>query len=51
MDAGKLFIAKVLWLFDVIKVPGQNVDLEGTLLHYGFFVKPDVRVRFVQKAT
>ncbi|KAH6696656.1 cytochrome P450 [Leptodontidium sp. MPI-SDFR-AT-0119] len=42
---GKLFIAKVLWLFDVIKVPGQNVGLEGTLLHYGFFVKPEVRVR------
>jgi len=40
-------MAKVLWTFDVVKVPGQNVDLEGTLLHYGFFAKPEIRVRLV----
>lgn len=40
-------MAKVLWTFDVIKVPGQRVDLEGELKHYGFLVKPEVRVRFV----
>jgi cytochrome P450 len=45
--AGKLFMAKVLWTFDVIKVPGQNVDLEETLLHYGFFARPEIKVRFV----
>lgn len=44
---GRLFMAKVLWACDVIKVPGQHVDLEGTLKHYGFLVKPEVKVRFV----
>jgi hypothetical protein len=44
---GRLFMAKVLWTFDVIKLPGQNVDLEKSLLHYGFFTKPEVKVRFV----
>ena len=43
----KLFIAKVLWTFDVVKVPGQQFDLENTLLHYGFLAKPELRVRFV----
>ena len=36
---GRLFIAKVLWTFDVVKVPGQRFDLEKTLLHYGFLAK------------
>lgn len=44
---GKLFMAKVLWTFDVVKVPGQYFDLERTLLHYGFLAKPELRVRFV----
>jgi cytochrome P450 len=44
---GRLFMAKVLWTFDVVKVPGQHVDLEGALLHYGFLVKPELKVRFV----
>jgi cytochrome P450 len=43
----RLFVAKVLWVFDVIKVPGQHVDLEERLRHYGFLVKPEVKVRFV----
>ena len=38
---GKLFVAKVLWTFDVVKLPGQQFDLEGTLLHYGFLAKPE----------
>ncbi|KAI1085484.1 cytochrome P450 [Whalleya microplaca] len=33
---GKLFLAKVLWTFDVIKVDNQDFDLEKDLLHYGF---------------
>ena len=37
---GRMFLAKVLWSFDVEKAPGQNFDLERTLLHYGFFEKP-----------
>jgi len=47
---GKLFMAKVLWTFDVVKVPGQHFDLEKTLLHYGFLAKPELRVRFVPVA-
>lgn len=43
----KLFIAKLLWTFDVVKVPGQHFDLEKTLRHYGFLAKPELRVRFV----
>lgn len=43
----RLFTAKVLWSFDVVKVPGQSFDLERTLLHYGFLAKPELRVRFV----
>ena len=44
---GKLFIAKVLWTFDVVQVPGQTeFDLERALLHYGFLTKPELRVRF-----
>ena len=43
---GKLFMAKVLWKFDIVKVPGQHFDLERTLLHYGFLFKPELRVRF-----
>lgn len=44
---GKLFIAKVLWTFDVVKVPGQQFDLESALLHYGFLAKPELKVRFM----
>jgi hypothetical protein len=43
----RLFMTKVLWKFDTIKVPGQNNDLEGTLRHYGFLIKPELKVRFV----
>lgn len=48
---GKLFMAKMLWTFDVVKVPGQHFDLERTLLHYGFLAKPELRVSFVPVAT
>ena len=44
---GRLYIAKVLWTFEVFKVPGQKVNLEGTLKHWGFFAKPEMKVRFV----
>jgi hypothetical protein len=43
----KLFLSKVLWTFDVLEVKGQSFDLEKDLLHYGFFVKPEMYVRFV----
>lgn len=47
----KLFVAKVLWTFDVVKVPGQDFNLEKTLLHYGFLAKPELKVRFVPRGT
>ncbi len=47
---GRLFVAKVLWSFDVVRVSGQGFDLEGTLRHYGFLDKPELRVRFVGAA-
>lgn len=43
----RLFMAKVIWTFDMVKVPGQPFDLEKDLLHYGFLAKPELRVRFV----
>jgi hypothetical protein len=43
----KLFLAKVLWEFDVSAVEEQGFDLEKNLLHYGFFEKPETYVRFV----
>ncbi|KUJ13112.1 cytochrome P450 [Mollisia scopiformis] len=43
----RLFMAKLLWTFDVIRVPGQQIDLERSLLHYGFLIKPELKVRFV----
>ena len=47
----KLFIARVLWTFNIIKVPGQHFDLEKTLLHYEFLAKPELRVKFVSITT
>jgi cytochrome P450 len=44
----KLFLAKVLWTFDVLEVEEQDFDLDRDLLHYGFFEKPEVYVRFVE---
>jgi cytochrome P450 len=43
----KLFLAKVLWKFEVEEVEGQGFNLERDLLHYGFFEKPEMYVRFV----
>lgn len=46
----RLFISKVLWSFDVLKAPGETLDLKGLereLLHYGFLTKPQVKVQFV----
>ncbi|KAF2828832.1 cytochrome P450, partial [Ophiobolus disseminans] len=44
----KLFLAKVLWTFDVLKIEGQVFDLERDLLHYGFFEKPELYVKFIE---
>jgi cytochrome P450 len=44
---GRSFLAKLLWQFDLGMVEGQDVNLERDLIHYGFFKKPEVNVRFV----
>ncbi|KAI0179684.1 cytochrome P450 [Hypoxylon sp. FL1284] len=44
----RLFIAKVLWPFDLVGVPGQKAELEKDFVTYGFWVKPELRARFVQ---
>ncbi|KAI1349115.1 cytochrome P450 [Xylaria sp. FL0043] len=44
---GKIFLAKVLWTFDIVKAVDQPFDLDRTLLHYGFFQKPELKVRFI----
>lgn len=46
----RLFLAKILWQFDVVKAPGETLDMEGVerkLLHFGFLEKPRLMVRFV----
>lgn len=44
----QMFMAKALWTFDIVNVPGQqHFDVEGTLLHYGLFPKPELGARFV----
>ena len=47
---GKLFTAKVLWRYDVVKVPGRHFDLEKTLLHYGFLAEPELGMTCVSVA-
>ncbi|EMR67655.1 putative isotrichodermin c-15 hydroxylase protein [Eutypa lata UCREL1] len=46
----RLFMSKVLWQFDVVKAPGETLDMEGMerdLLHFGFLTKPRFMVQFV----
>lgn len=43
----RLFIAKVLWNFDVELVPGENVVFNRDFRSYAMWEKPKVRVRFL----
>lgn len=43
----RVFMAKVLWMFDVRSVPGQHVEMDRDLRGWGMYEKPEVRVRFV----
>ncbi|KAI1661697.1 cytochrome P450 [Daldinia decipiens] len=43
----RLFIAKVLWTFDLEMVSGQNINMDKDLRGWGMYEKPEVRVRFV----
>ncbi|KAI1769330.1 cytochrome P450 [Hypoxylon sp. FL1150] len=46
----RLVLAKVLWSLDMEMVPGQRVDLEKSLNGWGYWVKPELKVRFVPVA-
>ncbi|KAI0112012.1 cytochrome P450 [Nemania sp. FL0031] len=43
----RLVMAKILWTFDVHIAPGQKVSLESDLKAWGYWVKPELRVRFL----
>ncbi|XXG93812.1 hypothetical protein Hte_000061 [Hypoxylon texense] len=43
----RLVLAKVLWSLDMEMVPEQRVDLEKNLKGWGYWVKPDLKVRFM----
>ncbi|KAJ5274000.1 hypothetical protein N7478_009125 [Penicillium angulare] len=42
----RLFLAKVLWTFDLEMVYGQHVDMEKDLRGWGMYEKPEISVRF-----
>lgn len=44
---GRVFMARVLWTFNLEMVPGQDVDMHRDLRGWGLYKKPEVRVRFV----
>ncbi|KAH9985272.1 cytochrome P450 [Xylariaceae sp. FL0662B] len=46
----RLFVAKVLWKFDLEMVSGHQVDIDKDLRGWGMYEKPEVRVRFVTVA-
>lgn len=43
----RLVLTKVLWSLDLEMVPGQRVDLEKNLKGWGYWVKPELKVRFI----
>ncbi|KAH9900496.1 cytochrome P450 [Xylariomycetidae sp. FL2044] len=43
----RLFIAKLLWTFDLELVSGHQVDMDRDLRGWGTYEKPEVLVRFV----
>ena len=46
-DQTKLFLAKVLWTFDVKMVAGQDLSFDRDFTIYTTWNKPPFRVRFV----
>ena len=46
----RLVMAKVLWSFDLEMVPGQDVNMERDLKCWGYWIKPELRVRFIRAA-
>lgn len=43
----RVFLAKVLWSFDLEMLPGQDVEIDRDMKGWGMYVKPEVRMRFV----
>jgi cytochrome P450 len=43
----RVFMARVLWTFNLEMAPGQDVNLERDLRGWGMYEKPEIRVRFV----
>ncbi|KAI5922127.1 cytochrome P450 [Camillea tinctor] len=46
----RLFIAKVLWIFNMKMVGGQNIEIDRDLRGWGMYLKPEVRVQFAPVA-
>ncbi|KAK8075666.1 hypothetical protein PG997_010329 [Apiospora hydei] len=44
---GRLFLAKLIWKFDIARAPSNQVDFDRDLLAYGFFVKPRLMMRLI----
>ncbi|KAK8075890.1 hypothetical protein PG997_010553, partial [Apiospora hydei] len=47
MGPRMLFIAKMLWVFDLEMVSGQDMDMDRDLRGWGMLVKPEFRIIFV----
>jgi cytochrome P450 len=46
----RVFMSKVLWHFDVVRAPGETLDMDGMerdLLHFGFLTKPRFMAQFI----
>lgn len=43
----RVFIAKILWKFDLRDVPGVEVDVDKDLRGWGLYEKPEFRVKFL----
>ncbi|RYP69623.1 hypothetical protein DL769_005243 [Monosporascus sp. CRB-8-3] len=46
----RVFVAKVLWTFDLEMVSGQQIDMDRDLRGWGMYEKPEVCVRFIPVA-
>ncbi|KAI0410783.1 cytochrome P450 [Xylaria grammica] len=42
----RLFLAKIIWKFNVHMIPGQLLNMDRDLKGWAMYVKPDLRVRF-----
>ncbi|KAJ2985343.1 hypothetical protein NUW58_g5586 [Xylaria curta] len=45
----RLFVGMVLWTFDISQAPGTKLDFERDFITYGFWVKPELMVNFIER--